>query len=101
MPIQVRLRENLKATPPKAAAYKRYLEKLDKQKVELEKLQAKRDQLQAREHDQQSAFEAYLANLNVEQDHGAAIGEKGGSPSPNPSALRPRGRSPSHRQVLL
>ena len=63
---QGRLRENLKATPPTAAAYKRYLEKLDKQEVDLEKLQANRDQLQAKEHDQQTAFETYLANLTVE-----------------------------------
>jgi chromosome segregation ATPase len=63
---QGRLRENLKATPPTAAAYKRYLEKLDTQEVELEKLQAKRDQLQAKEHDQKTSFETYLASLNVE-----------------------------------
>ncbi|HEX4591208.1 MAG TPA: DUF4139 domain-containing protein, partial [Gemmataceae bacterium] len=63
---QGRLRENLKATPPTAAAYKRYLEKLDKQEVELEKLQGQRDQLQAKEHDQRTAFETYLSSLNVE-----------------------------------
>jgi chromosome segregation ATPase len=50
---QGRLRENLKATQLTASAYKRYLEKLDAQEIELEKLQAKRDQLQAKEHDQQ------------------------------------------------
>jgi hypothetical protein len=32
----------------------------------LEKLQAKRDQLQAKELDQQTAFETYLASLSVE-----------------------------------
>ena len=63
---QGRLRENPKATPPTAAAYKRYLEKLDTQEGELEELQAKRDQLQTKEHDQQTAFEAFLASLNVE-----------------------------------
>jgi hypothetical protein len=63
---QARLRENLKATPPTAAAYKRYLEKLDTQEAELEKLQANRDRLQAKEHDQRTTFENYLANLNVE-----------------------------------
>ncbi|HEY1380369.1 MAG TPA: DUF4139 domain-containing protein, partial [Gemmataceae bacterium] len=63
---QVRLRENLKATPPTAAAYKRYLEKLDSQEADLEKLQAKRDQLQAQEHAQRTAFESYLASLTVE-----------------------------------
>jgi hypothetical protein len=63
---QGRLRENLKATPPTAAAYKRYLEKLDTQEVQLEKLQGQRDQLQAKEHQQRTAFEGYLATLNVE-----------------------------------
>jgi hypothetical protein len=63
---QGRLRENLKATPPTAAAYKRYLEKLDSQEADLEKLQAKREQLQAKEHQQRTAFESYLASLNVE-----------------------------------
>jgi septal ring factor EnvC (AmiA/AmiB activator) len=63
---QIRLRENLKATPPTAAAYKRYLEKLDSQEAELEKLQARREQLQAKEHGQRTGFEAYLASLNVE-----------------------------------
>jgi hypothetical protein len=63
---QGRLRENLKATPATAAAYKRYLEKLDTQEVDLEKLQAKREQLQAKEHQQRTAFEGYLASLNVE-----------------------------------
>jgi hypothetical protein len=63
---QVRLRENLKATPPTAAAYKRYLEKLDTQEAELEKLQARREQLQAKEHQQRTTFEAFLASLTVE-----------------------------------
>jgi hypothetical protein len=63
---QGRLRENLKATPPTAAAYKRYLEKLDKQEVELEKLQGQRDQLQTKEHEQRTAFETFLAGLTVE-----------------------------------
>jgi hypothetical protein len=63
---QGRLRENLKATPSTAAAYKRYLEKLDSQEAELEKLQARRDQLQTKEHEQRTAFESCLASLNVE-----------------------------------
>ncbi len=63
---QARLRENLKATPPTAAAYKRYLAKLDSQEADLETLQAKRDQLQAQEHGQRTAFESYLAGLTVE-----------------------------------
>lgn len=63
---QNRLRENLKATPPTAAAYKRYLEKLDSQEVEIEKLQGQREKLQAKEHQQRTAFEAYLMALNVD-----------------------------------
>jgi hypothetical protein len=63
---QGRLRENLKATPATANAYKRYLEKLDTQEVELEKLQAQRDQLQVQEHQSRTAFESYLMALNVE-----------------------------------
>jgi hypothetical protein len=63
---QNRLRENLKATPPNSDAYQRYLKKLDTQEADLEKLQAKRDQLQAKEHEQRTAFETYLASLNVE-----------------------------------
>jgi hypothetical protein len=63
---QGRLRENLKATPPTSDAYKRYLAKLDSQEADLEKLQTKRDQLQAQEHAQRAAFESYLAGLNVQ-----------------------------------
>lgn len=63
---QTRLRENLKATPPTAAAYKRYLEKLDSQEVEIEKMQAKREQLQGQEHQARTAYEGYLMALNVE-----------------------------------
>jgi hypothetical protein len=63
---QGRLRENLKATPPTAAAYKRYLEKLDTQESELERLQTKRDQLQVQESQSRKAFESYLMALNVE-----------------------------------
>jgi hypothetical protein len=63
---QVRLRENLKATPETAAAYKRYVDKLDKQEVELESLQARRDQLQNAEHEARTAYEGYLMALNVE-----------------------------------
>ena len=36
---QTRLRANLKEMPPTAAAYKRYLDKFDKQESEIEKLQ--------------------------------------------------------------
>ncbi|HEX4590816.1 MAG TPA: DUF4139 domain-containing protein, partial [Gemmataceae bacterium] len=63
---QVRLRENLKATPATAAAYKRYLEKLDKQEGELEKLQTQRDELQTKEHQTRQTYEGFLMALNVE-----------------------------------
>ena len=53
-------------TPPTAAVYKRYLDRLNSQEEDLDKLKAKRDQLQAKEHEQRAAFETYLANLNVD-----------------------------------
>ena len=37
---QTRLRANFEKMPPTSAAYKRYLEKFDKQETEIEKLQA-------------------------------------------------------------
>jgi hypothetical protein len=63
---QGRLRENLKATPATAAAYKRYLNKLDAQEAELEKLQAQRDQLQGQEHQARQNLDSFLMALNVE-----------------------------------
>jgi hypothetical protein len=63
---QQRLRANLKEMPPTAAAYKRYLEKFDSQETEIETLQAQRQRLQDKEHEQRTAYEGYLQNLNVE-----------------------------------
>jgi hypothetical protein len=63
---QGRLRANLKEMPPTAAAYKRYLEKFDQQETEIEKLQAKRQQLQDQEHQRRQAYEDYLMALDVE-----------------------------------
>ena len=63
---QGRLRANLKEMPPTAAAYKRYLEKFDKQETEIESLQTKIKELQAAEHQDRGEFEKYLASLNVE-----------------------------------
>jgi hypothetical protein len=63
---QTRLRANLKEMPPTAAAYKRYLEKFDQQETEIEKLQAKRQQLQDQEHQKRQGYEAYLMSLNAE-----------------------------------
>jgi len=62
---QARLRANLREMPSTAAAYKRYLEKFDKQETEIEKLQEQQKKLQAAEHGARQEFEAYLNNLNV------------------------------------
>jgi len=63
---QDRLRKNLTATPPTAAAYKRYLEKFDKQETEIETLQDQIKKMQATEQQQRGEYEVYLANLDVE-----------------------------------
>jgi hypothetical protein len=63
---QSRLRANLREMPPTAAAYKRYLEKFDKQETEIEQLQSAMKTLQATEHQQRKEYETFLANLTVE-----------------------------------
>jgi hypothetical protein len=63
---QTRLRANLREMPPSAAAYKRYLEKFDKQETEIENLQEKLKELQQAEHQQRKEYEAYLSGLTVE-----------------------------------
>jgi hypothetical protein len=63
---QDRLRKNLAATPPTAAAYKRYLEKFDKQETEIENIQDNVKKMSATEQQQRGEYEAYLANLDVE-----------------------------------
>jgi hypothetical protein len=63
---QARLRANLREMPPTAAAYKRYLEKFDKQETEIENLQAAQKKLQDAELAQRKDFENYLASLDVE-----------------------------------
>jgi hypothetical protein len=63
---QDRLRKNLKEMPQTAAAYKRYLEKFDKQETEIEKYQADIKKLQAAEHEQRKAFDDFLANFSAE-----------------------------------
>jgi hypothetical protein len=63
---QQRIRANLKETPPTAAAYKKYLAKLDSQETEVDKL---RDQIKKLQEDQltrQKDYDSFLANLNVE-----------------------------------
>ena len=63
---QERLRANLKEMPQTAAAYKRYLEKFDKQETEIEKLQADIKKHQATEKQQKKELDHYLTGLTVE-----------------------------------
>jgi septal ring factor EnvC (AmiA/AmiB activator) len=63
---QGRLRANFERLPPTSAAYKRYLEKFDKQETEIENLQAQIKKLQETEKQQQKEYEEYLAGLSVE-----------------------------------
>jgi hypothetical protein len=63
---QVRLRANLKEMPATAAAYKRYLEKFDKQETQIEEYQASIKSLQGVEHEQLKKFEDFLANFSAE-----------------------------------
>jgi hypothetical protein len=63
---QVRLRANLKEMPATAAAYKRYLEKFDRQETQIEKYQADIKKLQGQEHQQRKAFEDFLAAFSAE-----------------------------------
>jgi hypothetical protein len=63
---QTRIRANLKDTPSSAAAYKKYLSKLDAQEGEIDKLTAKIKELQETDNQQRKEFENYLANLSVE-----------------------------------
>jgi hypothetical protein len=63
---QARLRANFDKLPPTSAAYKRYLEKFDKQESQVEKLQAGIEEQQAKEKAQDKDFEAFLKNLTVD-----------------------------------
>src|SRR5262249_18988462 len=63
---QARLRANLKEMPPTAAAYKRYLDKFDKQETEIEPLRDQIKRLQGKEFDNRQELDAYLAALTVE-----------------------------------
>jgi hypothetical protein len=49
-----------------SAAYKRYLDKFDKQETEIEQLQGQVKQLQTREFAERQALDSYLASLTVE-----------------------------------
>jgi hypothetical protein len=63
---QSRLRANLKETPPTAAAYKKYLAKLDKQENEVDELREQIKKLRDQELHQRQQYEAFLAALDVE-----------------------------------
>jgi hypothetical protein len=63
---QARLRANLKETPATAPVYKRYLEKLEKQELEIEKMQATQKTLQDTELTERQSLDSYLAGLDME-----------------------------------
>jgi hypothetical protein len=63
---QQRIRANLKETPPDAAAYKKYLTKLDTQETEVDRLRDQIKKLQADELVQRTSYETFLANLDIE-----------------------------------
>jgi hypothetical protein len=63
---QARIRANLKETPPTAAAYKKYLEKLDSQEAEVDRLRDRIKQLRDDELAQRQDYERFLAGLDVE-----------------------------------
>jgi hypothetical protein len=62
---QQRLRANLKEMPATAAAYKRYLEKFDRQETEIEKLQAQVRELQDVEARRRQEYEVYWGQVEV------------------------------------
>jgi hypothetical protein len=51
--------------PQTAAAYKRYLEKFDKQETEIETLRDQQKRLQAQELKDRQMLDSYLLSLNV------------------------------------
>lgn len=63
---QQRLRANLRELPQTSAAYKRYLEKLDAQESEIEKLQDAIKKLRLAEANLRREFAEFVAKLNVE-----------------------------------
>jgi hypothetical protein len=63
---QQRIRANLKETPPTAAAYKKYLEKLDSQEAEVDRLRERIKKLRDDELAQRQDYERFLAGLDVE-----------------------------------
>jgi len=63
---QGRLRANLREMPATAAAYKRYIDKFDKQETEIEALRESQKKLQAQQLKDQQAVDGFLQNLKVE-----------------------------------
>jgi hypothetical protein len=63
---QARLRANLKETPSTAAAYKRYLDKLDKQESEIEQLQERVKELTKTAGQRAKAYDEFVRALTVE-----------------------------------
>jgi hypothetical protein len=63
---QQRIRANLKETPPTAAAYKKYLDKLDSQEAEVDRLREQIKKLRDDELAQRQDYERFLAGLDVE-----------------------------------
>jgi hypothetical protein len=63
---QARLRQNLDKVPSTSAAYKRYLEKFDKQETQIEELQAALKTLAEAAKKQQKELTDSFANLSVE-----------------------------------
>jgi hypothetical protein len=62
---QTRLRANLREMPTTAAAYKRYIDKFDKQETEIEGLRDQQKKLQNSVLKQRQEVDQFLANLNV------------------------------------
>ncbi len=63
---QSRLRANFERMPPTSAAYKRYLDKFDRQETDIEKLQTDIKAKQATAKARMKEYEDYVAGLNVE-----------------------------------
>jgi hypothetical protein len=63
---QARLRANIDKVPKDSAAYKRYLDKFDKQETQIEKLQEQIAEKEEQEKAQVKEYDEYLKELTVE-----------------------------------
>jgi hypothetical protein len=63
---QARLRANLKETPASAAAYKRYVDKLDNQETQIEQIQDHLKVSSKTARERLKEFETFLNELTVE-----------------------------------